>query len=159
MDVVLVIIACLLLIAGLLGAFVPVLPGPPLSYVGLLLLQWSRFGHFTTSFLWIWGGITVIVTIADYFLPALMAQKFGGSRWATIGTFLGLVVGLFFFPPFGLIIGSFLGAFLGELIHNRTDSTKAFKVALGVFLAFIFGTGAKLIISLGMIFYAIKEVL
>jgi uncharacterized protein YqgC (DUF456 family) len=157
MDIVLVIFAFLLLFAGLPGAFVPVLPGPPLSYAGLLLLQWSRYGDFATSFLWFWAVITVIVTIADYFLPTLMTQKFGGSRRATTGSVLGLFAGMIFFPPFGLIIGSFLGALVGELIHNHTDSAKAFKVALGAFLAFIFGTGAKLIISSVMIFYAIKE--
>jgi uncharacterized protein YqgC (DUF456 family) len=144
---------------GLLGSIVPVIPGPPLSYVGLLLLQWSKFGDFTSFFLWFWAVITVIVTIADYFLPAFLTQKFGGSRWATTGSVLGLLAGMFLFPPFGLIVGPFFGALIGELIHNHTDSAKAFKVAMGAFLAFIFGSGAKLFISLVMMFYAIKEML
>ena len=156
MDITLVIFAFLLLLVGLAGSLVPILPGPPLSYIGLLLLQWSKFGNFSSSFLWIWAVITIIITIGDYFLPSLMAQKFGGSRWATIGTFLGLLVGLFFFPPFGMIFGSFLGALVGELIHNQMESAKALKVALGTFLAFLFGTGAKLITSSVMMYYAVK---
>lgn len=157
MDVVLVIFAFVLLLSGLLGSIVPILPGPPLSYIGLLLLQWSKYGNFTAAFLWIWALITVAVTIADYFLPAFFTKKFGGSRWAMAGSLVGLLIGIIFFPPLGLILGPFLGALIGELIHNRTDNAKAFKVALGAFLAFLFGSGIKLIVSILMMFYAVKE--
>jgi uncharacterized protein YqgC (DUF456 family) len=121
-----------------------------------LLLQWSGYGGFFFCFLWFWAAITAVVTIADYCLPAYMTQRFGGSRSATVGSILGLLAGLFIFPPAGLIIGPFLGALAGELIHNRTDSAKAFSVALGAFLAFFVGTGAKLIVSSVMMYYAIK---
>jgi uncharacterized protein YqgC (DUF456 family) len=156
MEIVLIVLAFVLLVAGILGAFLPMLPGPPLSFIGLLLMKWSGYGGFSSTFLWVWAGITVAVTIMDYFLPSLMAKRFGGSRAAAIGSFLGLLVGIFFFPPWGMIIGPFLGAFAGELVHNRTNSGKAFKVAFGAFLAFIVGTGAKLIASSVMLFYAIK---
>ena len=152
----LVIFAFLLLLAGVIGSIVPMLPGPPLSFIGLLLLQWSGYGGFTPAFLWLWAAITVAVTIADNFLPVLMTRQFGGSRSATIGSLLGLLAGIFIFPPIGMIIGPFLGALAGELLHNRTDSTNALKVALGAFLAFFLGTGAKLIVSSVMLFYAIK---
>jgi hypothetical protein len=94
----------------------------------------------------------------DYFLPSLLTKHFGGSRSATIGSFLGLLVGIFFFPPFGLILGSFLGAFIGELINNNANGLKAFNVALGAFVAFIVGTGAKLVVSSMMLFYAIRAI-
>jgi len=156
MEIVLVILAFLLLIAGLLGAVLPVLPGPPLSFIGLLLLQWSGHPSFTPAFLWLWAGITVIVTIMDYFLPTLMTKQFGGSRAASIGSILGLLAGIFLFPPLGMVLGPFLGAFAGELIHNSVDGAKAFKVALGAFLAFIVGSGAKLIVSSIMLYYGAK---
>ena len=159
MDIVLVIGAFVLLGAGLLGAVIPVLPGPPLSYVGLLLLHWSRFGGFSSAFLWTWAGITIAVTIMDYILPSWMAKRFGGSRAAAIGSFLGLLAGIFFFPPWGLIFGPFLGALAGELIHQRSLDARALKVALGAFLAFIAGTGAKMIASAIMIFFAVKSML
>jgi uncharacterized protein YqgC (DUF456 family) len=159
MDIVLVILAFLFLAAGLLGAVVPVIPGPPLSYIGLLLLQWSGYGGFSFNFLLIWVTITVAVTIMDNVLPALLTKKFGGSRFAVIGSILGLVIGMIFFPPIGLIVGPFLGAFVGELIHSRSEKIKALKVALGAFLAFIAGTGAKLIISLLMIYYAVMAMI
>ncbi len=153
-DIIILVFAFLLLLIGLAGAVVPVLPGPPLSYVGLLLLQWSGYGEFSAFFLWAWAAITVVVTIGDYFLPALMTRQFGGSRLATVGSILGLLGGLFFFPPAGLIIGPFLGAFAGELLHNRQHS-KAFRVAIGASLAFFFGTGIKLIVCALMMFYGV----
>ena len=154
MEIVLVIFAFILLIAGILGAFIPILPGPPLSFIGLLLIQWSGFGSFSFAFLAVFGGITIAVTIMDYVLPSLMTKKFGGSRAASIGSFLGLLAGLFFFPPWGIIVGPFFGALIGELIFNSANSVKAFKAALGAFLAFFVSTGIKLIASSIMLFYA-----
>ncbi|MDR0323066.1 MAG: DUF456 domain-containing protein [Treponema sp.] len=159
MELILLILAFIVLIAGIIGAFVPVLPGPPLSFIGLMLMKWSGFGNFSPFFLWMWFGITAVVTVMDYFLPSLMAKQFGGSRAAAIGSFLGLLVGIFVFPPWGMIAGPFLGAWAGELIHSRADGAKAVKVAFGAFLAFIVGTGAKLIVSSLMLFYAVKAML
>ena len=156
MEIVLVIIAFLLLVGGILGAVLPILPGPPLSYIGLLLMQWSGYGGFSIAFLVIWAAIAAAVTIMDYFLPAMLAKRFGGSRYAVVGSFLGLLAGIFIFPPFGMIAGPFLGALAGELIHNRKDGAAALKVAFGAFLAFIVGSGAKIIVSSIMLFFAIK---
>ena len=156
MGIVLVIFALILLAAGILGAVIPVLPGPPLSYIGLLLMHWSGYAEFSSAFLWIWAGITAAVTIMDYVLPSYMTKRFGGSRAAAIGSFLGFLAGMFLFPPWGVIAGPFLGALIGELMHNHTNSARAFKVALGAFLAFIVGSGAKLIVCSVMLFYAVK---
>jgi uncharacterized protein YqgC (DUF456 family) len=174
MEIALVVLAFLLLLTGLLGTVVPVVPGPPLSYIGLLLLQWSGYGGFSTTFLLLWAVLTIAVMVMDYFLPALFTKKFGGSRIAVIGSVLGLIIGVIFFAPIGVIIGSFLGAFAGEMINQRfqrrtatsdtdtsdadTGTNKALKAALGAFLAFILGTGAKLIICVLMIYYAIRAV-
>jgi uncharacterized protein YqgC (DUF456 family) len=176
MEIVLTVAAFLFLLVGLVGSVVPALPGPPLSYVGLLLLQWSGRGGFSTAFLVLWAGITIAVTVMDNFLPAWMTKRFGGSRMAVIGSVLGLIAGMLFFAPIGILVGPFLGALAGELINSRVkrkeiDSTevetadgnsggkfKALKVAFGAFLAFIVGTGAKLIIGAMMIYYAVKAV-
>jgi len=179
MEIVLIVLAFLLLIAGLSGSVVPAIPGPPLSYVGLLLLQWSGRGNFSLVFMLIWAGITVAVTVMDNLLPALMTKKFGGSRIAIAGSVLGLIIGMIFFAPIGLLVGPFLGALAGELLYNRIQmkriiknnnvngenvydnydsNVKALKVALGAFLAFILGTGAKLIVGALMIYYAVNAV-
>jgi hypothetical protein len=157
MEIILLIAAFLFLLTGLLGSVIPALPGPPLSFVGLLLLQWSGFAGFSAMFLVIWAAITIAVTIIDYLLPMWMTKRFGGSREAVVGSILGLLIGMFFFPPIGLVAGPFIGALTGELINNR--GAKAFKVALGAFLAFIVGTGAKLIVCAIMIFYAVRAVI
>ena len=151
-----IVIAFALLIAGLLGAIVPVIPGPPLSYAGLLVLQWSGHAGFSTFFLLIWAGIAAAVTIMDYILPSFLTKRFGGSRFASIGSLVGLLVGMIFFAPLGLIVGPFLGAFIGELIHNSKNGAKALKVAFGAFAAFIAGSGAKLVVSGIMLFFAVR---
>lgn len=169
MEIFLIILAFLFLLIGLLGSIVPGIPGPPLSFAGLLFLQWSGRVDFGVFFLIVLAVITIAITIMDYTLPAWMTKRFGGSRLAAIGSILGLIVGMIFFPPIGILIGSFLGALAGELINNRIQSknieddsaggAKALKAALGAFLAFILGTGIKLIFSSIMIFYAVRTLI
>jgi len=159
MEIVLIILAFVLLIIGIIGAVVPVLPGLPLSFIGLLLAWWSGYCGFTTAFLWVWAGITVFITVMDYILPSLLARRFGGSRSAAIGSFIGILIGIFLFPPWGIITGAFFGALVGELIHDCKNKAQAFKAALGALLAFIAGTGAKLIACSIMLFYTIKAVI
>jgi uncharacterized protein YqgC (DUF456 family) len=156
MEILLVILAFVLLILGILGAVVPGLPGPPLSFLGLLVMKFSGRADFTLVFLLVWAGITIIVTVMDYVLPSIMARKFGGSKAAAVGSFLGLIAGIFILPPWGMLVGPFVGAFIGELIHNSKDKATALKTAFGAFLAFIVGSGAKLITSSLMLFYSIK---
>jgi len=159
MEIVLVILAFILLVAGLLGAVIPVIPGPPLSFIGLLVFKWSGYGNISPVTLWIWAGIAVLITVMDYFLPSIMAKRFGGSRAASIGSMLGLLAGVFIFAPWGMIAGPFIGALAGEWIISRSNITKAFKVALGAFLAFIVGTGAKLTASIIMLVIAVRALL
>lgn len=158
MDIVLLVLASVLLLVGLAGSVLPVIPGPPLSFAGLLLLEWSGFADLSLRYLVVWGAVTLLVTILDYFLPVWMTRRFGGSRAATIGSGLGLVAGIFVFPPWGMILFPFLGALAGELINNREDTNKALRVAFGSFVAFIAGTGAKLVACVGMIIYAVTAI-
>ena len=159
MDIFLLVLAFAMLAAGLLGAVIPVLPGPPLSYAGLLVLHWSGHADFTVTFLVIWALIAAAVTVIDYLLPSFMTKRFGGSRAASIGAFIGLLAGLLFFPPFGLIVGPFLGAFAGELINSNSNGAKALKAAFGAFIAFLAGSGIKLAVSAVMLFYAVRALL
>ena len=151
-------IALLLGVVGIVGSIVPGLPGPPLSWVGLLLVYlWGggtdgSGGPMSLTFLLIWLAVTVVVTVVDYIVPAWFTKLTGGSKaggWgAIIGLFAGLVV-----PPVGMIVGSLIGAFVAELIYARKDAATSLKSALGAFLGFIFGTGAKLVASGVMLFY------
>ena len=159
MGIFLVVLAFILLFIGILGAVVPVIPGPPLSYLGLLLLQWSGYAGFTSVFLWVWAGIALVITIMDNFLPSLLTKLFGGSKAAVIGSFVGLLAGIFLFPPIGMIAGPFFGALIGELIFSQSGGRKALKAAFGAFLAFIVGSGAKMIASAVMLYYAVTAII
>lgn len=156
MDTFLIITAIILLLAGIAGCIVPFLPGPPLAYGSLILLQLTSRKPFSEEFLVIWALVTLAVVLADYYIPIWGTKKFGGTKAGVWGATLGLLAGLFFFPPIGIIAGPFLGAFLGELINNSRDSSKAFRSALGSFIGFVAGTLMKLGVSLVMGFYLIR---
>ncbi|MBQ7254620.1 MAG: DUF456 domain-containing protein [Bacteroidales bacterium] len=146
------IIAILLAVAGLVGCILPVLPGPPISWGALLLLYFFGNGEMSPEFLLIWLGITIVVTILDYVVPAQFTRITGGSKAAGRGSLVGLFAGLIFFPPWGMIIGAFLGAFAAEVIINRKALADSIKPALGSFAGFIAGTFLKLVAS-GLMFW------
>ena len=156
MDTFLIVTAIILLIGGIAGCIIPFLPGPPLAYGSLILLQLSSYKPFTEKFLVIWALVTILVVVADYYIPIWGTKKFGGTKGGVWGATVGLVFGIFLFPPVGLIIGPFIGAFIGEIINNQ-DTNKAFRSALGSFIGFVTGTVMKLGISivLGYYFFAV----
>jgi uncharacterized protein len=154
-DYILLILGIVFMILGIIGCLVPVLPGPPLSYFGLLFLHLSRFGQFQNTTLIAFGAIVVIVTVIDYVIPVWGTKKFGGSKYGTRGATIGLIVGLFL-GPIGLIIGTLVGAFVGEMLF-KDDLNYAIKAGLGSLLGFLTGIGLKLATSLIMTFYFIKE--
>lgn len=157
MDIVFIILGGMFLLAGIAGSILPVLPGPPLGLVGLLMLQLQEEPPFTTNFILLWTGITVGVVLIDYFIPAYGTKRFGGSKWGIWGTFIGLGVGLFF-PPIGIIIGPLIGALIGELAAGKT-SKQAFKAAIGSFVGFVLGTVLKLSVCVAMVYYYIDALL
>lgn len=144
MDIILIILGIICMIAGLAGCFLPIIPGPPIAYVGILLLHFSDKAHFTTTQLVVWLIIVVVAHILDYFIPLLGSKYSGGSRWGTRGCFVGTIVGLFFMP-WGIIIGPFLGAFIGELLGGG-KTAQALKSGLGSLLGFLLGTVLKCMI-------------
>ena len=152
------ILALLLGLVGIAGSILPGLPGPPLSWVGLLLVYLWGGGTdgggnpMSLTFLLIWLAVTVVVTVVDYLVPAWFTKLTGGSKHASRGAIIGLFAGLIV-PPVGMIVGSLLGAFIAELVVAKKDTATSLKSALGAFLGFLFGTGAKLISAGLMLFY------
>ena len=134
MDITLSIAAFALSILGIIGCIVPALPGVALSYAGLLCAWFTSYSQMTSGAIWLWLAVTVAVSAADYFLPAWMTRRFGGSRSGAIGATAGVFAGFFLFPPVGIILGPFAGAVLGELLNDRSDVPKAFLVGFGSFL-------------------------
>jgi uncharacterized protein len=156
-DYILLILGIIFMIIGIIGCLVPVLPGPPLSFLGLILLHLTRFGQFSTPFLITLGVITVIVTVLDYIVPVWGTKRFGGSKYGTRGATVGLIIG-FFLGPLGIIIGPLIGAFVGEMIF-KDDIGYAFKAGLGSLIGFLTGIGLKLAASFVMTFYFVKEMI
>jgi uncharacterized protein len=154
-DYILLILGILLMILGIIGCLVPVLPGPPFSYLGLIMLHLSRFGQFSNTTLITLGSIAVIITILDYIVPVWGTRKFGGSKYGTRGATIGLIIGLFL-GPLGIVLGPFFGAFVGEMIF-KDDLNYALKAGFGSLLGFLTGIGLKLAASFVMTFYFVKE--
>lgn len=157
MDIVLSTAAFLLSILGIVGCIIPAMPGALLSYAGLLCAYFTTYSSMNQGSLWLWLGIVLAVSAADYFLPAWMTRRFGGSRSGAIGATIGVFAGFFLFPPLGIILGPFAGAVLGELIHDKEDVNKALKVGFGSFMAFIVGTGIKLAASVGIFIHVAAD--
>ncbi|MCK4661253.1 MAG: DUF456 domain-containing protein [Bacteroidales bacterium] len=156
MDWILLVLSIVLIIIGLIGCVLPVIPGPPISYIGLLILHYTDFADFTFEFLVFFAALTVLVTILDYVVPIWGTKKLGGSRYGIWGATIGLVLGIFFFPPIGIILGPFFGALFGELIRDN-NLNKAFVAALGSLVGFLLGIGMKLIVSGIITYYFVVE--
>lgn len=149
MDIALLFIGFILMLVGILGSFLPVLPGPTISWVGLLLLyltkavpdDWWRLG--------ILAAVALTVFALDYIIPAMGTKKFGGSKAGMAGTVIGLLVAIFFpiLGFFGIIIWPFVGALVGELI-NKADQKTALKAAFGSFIGFLTGTFLKFVVTI-----------
>jgi len=155
MSTLLIVLAIILGVIGIIGSIVPGLPGPPLSWAGLLLAYLShRLGgaDMSLTFVLIWLAVTIIVTILDYIVPSKFTKLAGGTKAGSQGALIGMIIGMFF-TPIGMIPCSLLGAFLAELFQSDKSATDALKSALGTFAGFLVGTGMKLIVTVTMTFY------
>ncbi len=143
MDVFLIIIGILLLLMGFVGCVLPVVPGTPLAYLSLVALHFTSLASFSAKQLIVWLILVVAMQTADYLIPMMGVKKFGGSKYGNWGCLIGTVIGVVFFAPWGILIGPFAGAFVGELIAGK-KADLAFKAGFGAFVGFLFGTILKI---------------
>lgn len=143
-------LAVALVVIGLAGAVLPALPGVPLVFAGLWLAAWiddyAQVGGVTVAVL---GVLTVLALAVDFLASILGAKRVGASREAIAGAALGAVVGMFFGLP-GLLLGPFAGAVAGEL-KARGDVMRATHVGIATWMGLLFGTLAKLALSIAMV--------
>lgn len=157
---VLEILALVAAVFGIVGSIMPGLPGPPVSWVGMLLVFFAEKGTdnpMTLTVLIVWLVITIVVSVLDYVVPSWTTRAAGGHKAASTGALIGLLAGIFL-TPVGMIAGALLGAFIGELMVTDKGVFAAFKAGLGAFAGFIFGTGLKLITS-GIMCYIIVKII
>ena len=152
MEILLLIVIGSLLLLGVIGCFIPIIPGPPISYCGLLVFHFYSSYLIEEKILWLMAFLVISVTIFDLWVQIYGVKKFGGTKRAVNGSILGLIIGIFFFPPFGIIIGPFLGAFIGARMEKNSDRNKAIKVAMGALMGFFVGTILKLSVSFYIIY-------
>jgi uncharacterized protein YqgC (DUF456 family) len=152
MDIFVLIICILLIFTGFIGCFVPVLPGPPICLLSIVLIKLTHYGN-SVSWHWVltFTVIILIITFLEYLLQVWGAKKFGGSTAGIIGAIVGTIAGLFFLP-LGIIVFPFLGAFAGEFITG-TSAKKSLKSAFGTFVGFLCATGLKVIVCLWVAVY------
>ena len=140
-----------LLIVGILGTVLPVLPGLLLSLCGLLIYKFGTDAPLSMVYIWIFVFLTAVSVVLNYVIPAKTTRKYGGTRWGSIGSIIGTIAGMFLIPvPFGFLIGMFLGVFVGELLHDANDKKKAWNSTKGALIGFLYGTGFNLIVGLAM---------
>ena len=144
MDILLIVFAFLLLVASIVGCLLPILPGPPLAYAGMLLLHLTDKLHFTTHQLVIWLVIVIVLQVVDYITPLLGSKYSGGTSFGNRGCMAGTLLGLFFMP-WGVIVGPFIGAVAGEMMGGQ-DFPHAIRSGIGTLLGFLFGTLLKVIV-------------
>ena len=156
LDILIIFIGTGLVILGIIGCIVPALPGPPFNFIAVLLLTLLPESGITSEFI-IWLGVlTVLITALDYILPVFGAKVFGVSNYGIAGSFIGMLIGLLFFPPVGLLLGLILGAVAGELIAGKNNS-EALKAGAATFLLSIFMILLKLSLSVFMTYHFVIE--
>lgn len=158
MAIIIDILAIIAALAGIAGCLLPAIPGPPLSYVSILLLYLfnNQDYEITGKFLIIWIVLVAAVTILDYVAQPYFTKITGGSKLAVRCSIAGLIAGMIFFPPVGIIIGPFIGAFVAEFIINKKPLKNSLAAAGGAFLGFVLGTGLKLAVSGTLLYYTIR---
>lgn len=156
MDNLLVLAGFVLAVVGVIGCIVPGLPGPPLNLAAIILLKISYGNEVSTFILVLFIIITIGVTVLDYAIPLLGGKIFKASKAGIIGSTVGMIIGIFFFAPFGMFIGLALGAVIGELISGKTK-THALKAGAGIFLLSIAALILKLGVALTMSFYFVYK--
>lgn len=146
------------MVLGIMGCILPILPGPPASYIGLLLLQISSKHPFTVMFLVIFGLLTILVLVLDFVIPVYGTKRFQGSKYGIWGSAAGLIIGFVFLFPVGIIIGPLSGAFIGEILSGKNIRV-AIVPTLGSFVGFLAGTAIKLILTIIMAYHFVINVI
>ena len=144
-------------LTGLMGCIIPALPGPPLSFLALLVLSWAKdWEPFSPAFLITMGGVTLVIAILDYVIPLSGAKKWGASRRGVWGSIIGMIVGFFLFPPWGILLGGVGGALVGEFSAGK-GGNRAIRASVGIVMGYMVSTGIKLLFSAVVLILYIKE--
>jgi uncharacterized protein YqgC (DUF456 family) len=149
MDLFLICLSGFLILLGIAGSFLPVIPGPLTAWAGLFVLSCVSSITYSLQFLIISFSVALFIFLLDILIPILGAKKFGGGKGSTYGASIGLVIGILF-------LGPFFGAFFGELIANQKNKKGALKAAFGALIGFLSGVFLKFIVGLSFGYYFLQ---
>ena len=168
MNTILILLAIGLAIIGFLGAIIPGIPGTPLSFIGLLLLFFIPGIpgiDYSSTFMLTMGLLAAIITVLDYVIPIYGTKKLGGTKMGVRGSTIGMIVSILVLPLLGIVIGlfgiggiilgPFLGAYIGEIMAGNSEN--AFRSAIGSFLGFLAGTFIKVVYGIVVLVYVLKD--
>lgn len=153
-DIWILIAVMVLSLVGIIGCIAPGLPGPPLNYLALLLVQY-KYKPFSVTFIVVWTVIIFLTAVLDYFIPVWFAKKYGASRYGVWGSIIGMIVGIFF-TPVGMVLGMLLGAIIGEMLGG-SDSVTAVKSGVATFFGTMLSIGLKLVVAVVISIYLFIE--
>ena len=159
MDILLIFLSGFFILLGIVGSFLPIIPGPLTSWLGIFILSITQSVFIDKISLVVSFIIAVGIFVLDYFVPVLGAKKFGGGRGSIIGSSVGLICGILFIGPFGIFLGPFFGAFIGELVVNSDNKKGALKAAIGSLIGFLSGVFLKFLISIAFAFFYLKSLI
>lgn len=144
-------ITVILMLAGLAGCIVPVLPGPLLVLTGALVYAWyTGFTVVSWAVIALLAGLALLSQLLDYLASMIGAKKFGAGKWGMIGACAGAVIGLFTGGIFGIIVGPFVGALVLEMVAGK-DFRSSFRIGIGTLVGFLGGAVGKIAIAVTMI--------
>ena len=158
MDFLLISISVVLVLLGIVGSIVPIIPGPPITFCGLFLVHFSSNSPFTAKLLIVFGALAILSAVIDNVLPIYATKKFNGSKKGVWGSAIGLIFGLFFFPPFGILIGPMVGAFIGEIADGKSANNSV-KPAFGSLVGFLSSIFLRFGLSVVMAYFFFIEVI
>jgi uncharacterized protein YqgC (DUF456 family) len=151
MDTLVLAIAIILIMIGIGGTLLPLIPGIPLIFVSIAAYGWYEGFHLITPrYLVVMAGLTVLSLVADYLATALGAKFYGSSRAGIIGAVLGGIFGLFIFPPLGILVGPWVGAVAGELTQGKKWES-ALQSGAGSIIGLFSGIALKVILGIVML--------
>jgi uncharacterized protein YqgC (DUF456 family) len=157
LDVIIIVIGLILALVGMVGCILPIIPGPIISFCALLLLSWTKnWQVFSPVFLIIMSALGAFLMVFDYIAPALGAKKYGASKSGLWGSAIGMIIGIFLIPPWGMIVGAFIGALIGELATGKSGRN-SLRAGWGILIGNMFGIGLKLAFTAVILFYYVKE--
>ncbi|MBC8018460.1 MAG: DUF456 domain-containing protein [Verrucomicrobia bacterium] len=149
-SLILWIISAICTMTGLSGLLLPIVPGAPILFLGLLFGAWAEDFHYIgVRTLLILAGMAALTYVVEFAASILGVKRFGGSRRAMVGAVLGGIVGIFLGIP-GILLGPFVGAVIGELTLQRSLD-QASRAGFGTVVGLAFGVAGKLAIGIAMI--------